>query len=161
MSNLRFIFISAVIFLIIHLFSTFSVWLFLPSLFAIWVLIVYFCDQNNKIRPALLAGIIIFFDFWSGDRFGLLTLALWSVFLLSFLFKKIVLIDTRQPWSAVVWILIFYYFFLFLKTGFNLILKENFITPHFDLTGLVITILFIIVLARIFWHYEKKRVSGF
>lgn len=161
MNNLRLIFISVVIFLVSPLFSTFLTWLFLPPLFAIWALVVYFCDQNQKLNPAWLMGSIIFFDFWTGDWFGLLTLALLTAFLVIFLIKKVVLIDTRQRWSAIVWIFIFYYLFLFLKIGFNLILKKNFTAPRFDLTSLATTILFIIILARTFWYYEKKRVSSF
>ncbi len=163
MSNWRFILISAVIFLTQYLFSIFWPFLLQANVLVIWILTCFFIDRPGQPNFAPLLGAVIFFDFWSGNSFGHLTLVLIFTLLLAVLLKKIILLNNRDSFPAFGWLSGFYLFFLFLTSLSIGILGEGWFWPHLSLSALIAIFFWtaIMILLNKTLSNEKKRVSSF
>ena len=162
MTNARFVFITILLFLIEYLFSVFWPFLLQINLFIVWALTVFFLDQGRRINMAIFLGLAIFFDFWSGSVFGLMTLALSLEIIIIFLIKKVMLIDRLGRWLSVIWLTGCYYLFIFLNIGFYLMIKKP-VFPVFSFVSLLILIGWLILFVTVFFYYEheKKGVPSF
>ncbi|MDP3731247.1 MAG: hypothetical protein Q8R34_02010 [bacterium] len=161
MSNSRFISVSIGIFLTEFILSIFWPFLLRADLFIIFALAVFFLDHTHKTSFAVFISIAIVFDFWSGSHFGNLTLTLLVTILAIFLTKKVVLIDNRVNFSALLWLTGFYYFHLLIK-GILYNLGRQFIFPKLSFIDLMETVLWILVILIVYTRVSyEKRVSHF
>lgn len=152
MSNYRFILISAIIFAVRYFCSVFWPFLLQADLFIIWALTVFFLERNSHVNIGIFLGTAIFFDFWSGSSFGMMTLALVLTMLIIFIIKKIILLERRSSIFSLTWLIIFYHLTIFIQNGFSL----QFSPPAF-----IITILWIILIMIInSFNVKNEKVSS-
>ena len=157
MSNWRFIFVSAGIFLAEYLLSFFWPFLLRAELFIIFALAVFFLDSMRKINFAIIFAAAVFFDFWSSSTFGNLTLILFLTILFIFLIKRVMLVDNRPNFSALLWLTGFYYFYLFTK-GILYNFGGPYIFPNLSIINLIETVSWVsamLIIYKIASH-EKK-----
>lgn len=150
-----FLLVSVAIFLGTHLLSVF--WPFLPgvNVFIILVLTVFFLDRGYELNWPVFWGTTVFFDFWSGGPFGHLSLSLLMAILIIFMIKKIMLLDSRGNFSALVWLTGFYYLYIFLHSVVRSFSGE-FILPIFHIIDLALIIFWTIVVMVV---YNKNRLK--
>ncbi len=161
MNNWRFILISVAIFLIRYLFSVLWPFLLSADIFVIWALSIFFLEKKSPVNPVLFWGVVVFFDFWSGSSFGVLSLALVLTCLLVWVIKKVMLVEGRSLIFCLVWLAGFYYLNIFIQNGFSGLIQKGWIIPKFSPVKLAVTIFWIIVFSAVFKLYEKKRISSF
>lgn len=163
MNNGRFVFISTVIFGIKFFLAVLSPFLLLADPFIILTLTVFL--KNQKVHMAVFVIVAFFFDFWSGDFFGVSTLALLLSILIIFLIKKVVMIDHRGWFAGLFWVVMFYYLYILLHELVSFIFVfGSFLFPriYFSWLNLIGTILWTILIMFLVNKFSyAKRVSGF
>ncbi len=154
MTDLRFILIAALIFTAkFFLASLFPFWL-LADPFIILALAVFFF-KNQQVHLAVFLAIAIFFDFWSGEVFGVTTLSLLFSILVIFLAKQVLLLDQTGWGASLFLIVIFYYLIIFLQSGLSGLIHKNFIFPQFSPVSVLVLIGTIVLIMGL--SFNNKR----
>lgn len=161
MSNLRFVLIAIVVFLVRFLLSILSPLVLLADIFITLCLAVFFLP-NQKVNLGVFLVTMVLFDLISGDIFGLTTLSLLLTMLLIFLVKKVMLVSHRGFLANLTWLTTLYYFYLFIEQF--VISRILFREPIFrinwsllNLGGIVFWIAIMMILVKKFSHGSRTK----
>ena len=164
MNNSKFILIAALIFTAKFFLASLFPFLLLADPFIVLALTAFFLKDQN-VHLVLFVAIALFFDFWSGEVFGVATLSLLVSVLIIFLVKKVIMIDQKGWWANLFWIVIFYYLNSLLLNlvlavfVFKIFIFYGIYLFWFNLVGVVFWAIVIMFLVKRLSH--EKRVSSF
>ena len=164
MNNSKFILIAALIFTAKFFLASLFPFLLLADPFIILALTAFFL-KDQKVHLVLFVAIALFFDFWSGEVFGVATLSLLVSVLIIFLVKKVIMIDQKGWWANLFWIVIFYYLNSLLLNlvlavfVFKIFIFYGIYLFWFNLVGVIFWAIVIMFLVKRLSH--EKRVSSF
>ena len=165
--NIKFflIYISAIFFVEFFLLPLFGL-SFKINLFAVFVLVLVFLDDNVFKPFFYIMPFVIFFDFWSGGVFGSFSFAIFFVMLAIFFAKKFFLASGQKKLLSFFLIFLFYQLYSLLFLGLDKLFTNLFSESVKSIGGYPVSSLFdysnfawLAVLIIIFMFYESRTKS--